>query len=107
MKTPELKFRWKYKCYELRACPEKLAALYPGEPNTTIDLVMWDKYENGKAYTFSLAYFVRGKECYYLKFAGPRPFVYVDDKDIPVLWKGLKLAQKALDVFFDQTEGMQ
>lgn len=105
MKTPELKFSWKYKNYELSACPIRLAAMYPGEPNTTIDLVMWNKDANGKAYCFSLAYFVRGKEGYYLKFAGPRPFVYADDKDIPVLWKGLKLAQKALNVFFDQTEG--
>lgn len=107
MKPPELKFRWKYKCYELRACPERLVAMYPGEPNTTIDLVMWDKYENGKDYCFSLAFFVRGKEGYSLRFVGPRPFENVDGDSLPVLWKGLKLAQKALNVFFYQTEGKQ
>lgn len=99
-----LRFRWKYKDIELRACPKQLAALDPNEPNTTIDLVKWFTSSSGKRLCYSLGYFVRGSEGYDFRFVGDRPFDDIKGKDIPVVWKALRLAQKCLDQYFKETE---
>ena len=49
--TGELDFNWKYKDYELRACPTSLARLNPDDKNTTIDFVKWFKPADGKSLT--------------------------------------------------------
>lgn len=95
-----LEFNWKYKNYELRACPKHLARFTPYEPNETIDFVSWKKDGKGKDYCFSLAYFLKGSEGYYLKFVGDRPFQYIDEDDVPYVWKALNAAQKILDAFW-------
>ena len=96
-----LEFSFKYKDYELRACPKRLARFSPDEPNETIDLVKWDK-SGDKPYTFSLAYFERYSEGYRLKFVGDRPFEHIDKEDLPILWGVLKQAQEILDYFFEE-----
>ena len=100
MANAQLEFRWKYKNYELMACPKQLARFTPDEPNETIDLVLWKKDKAGKDYCFSLAYFRKDSEGYYLKFVGNRPFQYIDEEDVPFVWNALNAAQKILDAFF-------
>lgn len=100
MKNTHLDFYWKYKSYELRACPKHLARLTPEEPNETIDLVFWEEDSKGKDYCFSLAYFIKDSEGYRLNFVGDRPFRYIDEGDIPLVWNALNAAQKILDAFF-------
>lgn len=97
----QLEFRWKYKNYELRACPKHLARFTPDEPNETIDFVLWEKDGNGKDFCFSLAYFIKGSGSYDLKFVGDRPFQYIAEEDVPYVWKALNAAQTVLDAFFD------
>ena len=101
---PKLEFSRKIGNIELRACPLTLARLNDDDPNTTIDIVMWQKDSKGKPYCFSIAYWKRDKEGYYLHFVGARPFLYVDDSRVPELWKAMQEAQKVLDAWFDETE---
>ena len=96
-----LEFSFKYKDYELLACPKHLVRFSPEEPNETIDLVKWDK-SGDKPYCFSLAYFERYSEGYRLKFVGDRPFEYIDKKDLPIIWSVLKQAQEMLDQFYEE-----
>lgn len=99
----ELEFSFKYKNYELRACPKHLVHFHPDDKNETIDLVRWE-HDGEKPYCFSLAYFRRNDEGYSLYFVGGRPFRYIDDKDVKVLWLALKHAQEILDEFFDMED---
>ena len=94
----KLEFNWKYKDYELRAVPKRLARFSEDEENTTIELLKWNTKENGEKYCFTIAYWIY-KEGYELKFVGDRMFKYTDDEDIALIWQQLKLAQKVLDKF--------
>lgn len=95
-----LEFSFKYKDYELRACPKRLVELYPDEPNETIDLIKWYEH-NGKKLCYSLAYFERYDEGYRLKFVGSRPFDDIEKEDVKVIWSALKHAQEILDEFYE------
>jgi len=96
--TGELDFNWKYKDYELRACPTSLARLNPDDKNTTIDFVKWFRPADGKKpYCFSIAYFVKDNEGYDLKFVGDRPFKYIEEEDLLVCWTALKMASGLLN----------
>lgn len=100
----ELNFKWRYKDYELRACPRTLARLNEEDKNETIDLIKWDRHDdNNKEYCFSLAYWERDKEGYDLTLVGSRIFEYIDEEDLEEVWKQLKVAQKMLDAFFEAT----
>lgn len=101
MADKQLEFSWKYKNYELVACPKHLARFSADEPNETIDFVYWTKEHNGKSYCFSLAYFTKGSEGYTLRFVGDRPFRYIEKEDIQPVWCALDAAQKILDIFFE------
>ena len=105
-KTPKLEFSRKIGNIELCACPHSLARLRDDDPNTTINIKMWQKDSNGKPYTFSIAYWKRDKEGYYLHFVGARPFLYVDESRVPELWEAMQEAQKVLDAWFDDSEAM-
>ena len=105
-KTPKLTFNRKIGNIELRACPPRLAPMYKGEPNDTIDAVMWQEDSHGKPWCFSIAYFKRGEEGYSLYFVGARPFMYVAEERVPELWEALHEAQSVLDGWFDDTEAM-
>jgi hypothetical protein len=101
----KLEFSIKYKDYEIRACPKRLARVSPDEINETIDFVKWSKdSKTGRDYCFSIAYFKRDSEGYYLHFVGRRPFDYIDHEDIGTLWELLKTAQGVLDNFFSLEE---
>ena len=102
--SPKLEFNRKIGNIELRACPHSLARLRDDDPNATIDIVMWQKDAKGKPYCFSIAYWRRDKEGYYLHFVGARPFLYVDDSRVPELWEAMQEAQKVLDAWFYETE---
>lgn len=93
---------FKYKDYELRACPKHLARFSPEEKNTTIDFVKWNTDSTGRKYCFSLAYFVRDSEGYDLRFVGSRPFEYIADEDVKIVWSALKHAQEILNEFFHE-----
>lgn len=96
-----LEFSFKYKDYELKACPKRLVRFSPEETNETIDFVKWDR-SSVKPYCFSLAYFERYDEGYRLKFVGDRPFTEIDKEDLPIIWGVLKQAQEILDQFYEE-----
>lgn len=100
----DLEFSWKYKDYELKACPKRLARFSDDEKNETINLVKWSETWDGKRYCLSLAYFVRYKEGYELNFVGNRPFEDIAPEDLPKVWEALKTAQVVLDAFFAMEE---
>ena len=94
----ELNFNWKYKDYELRACPSCLVKLNPNDKNITIDFVKWlFDYENEEKRCISIAYFVKTKEGYDLKFVGNRPFEHVESEDLAVCWAALEMAYNLLN----------
>jgi hypothetical protein len=95
----QLEFNWKYKDYELRACPRRLARLEDDESNETIDFVKWYDY-HGKRACYSLAYWQETSEGYDLKFVGDRPFRDIEIEDLSTIWTALHLAQKVLDGWF-------
>ena len=101
----ELKFSYKYKDYELRACPERLVKFQEDEKNETIDFVKWNMDSKGDRYCFSLAYWIRDKEGYDLKFVGNRPFEHIDAEDVEAVWTALKMAQEVLDAWFTLSKG--
>ena len=96
----DLEFSWKYKDYELTACPKRLARFSEDEKNETIDLVKWCESWEGQRLCYSLAYFIRESEGYDLRFVGNRPFEDIDAEDVPKVWEALKTAQAVLDAFF-------
>ena len=99
-----LEFNIKYKDFELRACPKRLARFDPNEPNETINFVRWETDESGRRYCYSLAYFKRDSEGYDLKFVGRRPFEFIAKEDIVNIWSLLEMAQNVLDKFFEVGE---
>ena len=99
-----LEFSFKYKDYELRACPKHLVRLSPEEKNETIDFVKWEIDSTGRKYCFSLAYLERDSVGYKLYFVGSRPFEYIADEDLKILWRALKYAQEILDEFFNEED---
>lgn len=60
----DLEFSWKYKDYELKACPKLLVRFHENEKNETINLVKWSESREDKRFCWSLASFIRGKEGY-------------------------------------------
>ena len=98
----DLNFNFRYKDYELKACPSRLVRFDPEEPNETIDLVKWDMTDDDRPFCFSLAYFSRGSDGYSLRFVGDRPFEYIDAEDVPIVWIMLKQAQEILDRYFEE-----
>ena len=103
---PKLEFNRKIGNIEVRACPPQLVDMCDGKPNETIDVVQWHKDADGKPWCFSIAYFVRCDEGFDLKFVGARPFMYVAEERVPELWEALHEAQKVLDAWFYDSEGM-
>lgn len=96
-----LEFSFKYKDYELRACPKRLVRFYPEDPNETIDLIKYDS-SGETPFCYSLAYFERYDEGYRLRFVGDRPFKEIDKEDLPIIWGVLKQAQEILDQFYEE-----
>ena len=95
----KLEFNWKYKDYELRAVPKHLVRFDDDEENITIDLIKWNKREDGSRYCYSIAYWRYTNEGYELRIVGDRIFKDIDVKDVAIIWEQMKLAQKVLDKF--------
>lgn len=96
----ELNFSWKYKDYELRACPKCLVKTRIYDKNETIDFIKWATNSDDKKYCFSLAYWRREDEGYELKFVGNRPFDEIETEDIEKVWGALRMAQNVLNEWF-------
>ena len=89
----EFNFNWKYKDYELRmTTPLSNDTHY-------LELVKWQEY-NGKPSCFTLAYFKEDSEGYYLKFVGNRPFEYIDEEDLEIIWKALEMANNVINDYW-------
>lgn len=101
MNEQKLEFNWEYKDYALKACPRRLVRFEDNEPNETIDLIKYNIGSDGKRYCYSLAYWKKDSEGYYLHFVGGRPFKDIETEDIDVVWKAMGVAQKVLDGWFD------
>ena len=81
----ELNFNWKYKDYELRACPKHLVRFSDDEENETIDLIKWQT----------------DKEGFDLILVGTRVFDEIEEDDLEMVWDQLHTAQLVLDRFWD------
>ena len=95
----DLRFSVKYKDYEIRACPKRLASFGCHEKNTTIELVKWEDINTEKPYCFTLAYFRSTSGSYNLTFVNGRPFEYITQEDLPIIWNTLKQAHEMLEAF--------
>ena len=94
----ELDFNWKYKDYELRACPASLIRLSPDDKNTTINFIKWSgPVTDKKRFCISIAYFIKGNEGYNLHFVGDRPFEHIANEDLAICWDALKMASNLLN----------
>lgn len=101
----ELRFNWNYKDYSIKAVPKCLVRFEESDINETIELIKW--YYNKKSdklNCFTLAYWIKDDEGYYLKFVGGRPFEEIDALDVETIWRKLKEAQKVLDKFWAEDE---
>lgn len=102
MNSMELNFNWKYKDYELRACPKRLVKFSEYEQNETIDFIKWQtSKKDGERYCFSLAYWKRGKDGFDLRLVKTRAFDEIDEEDLAIIWKQLHIAQLVLDKFWE------
>jgi hypothetical protein len=98
----ELNYNWKYRDYELRACPRTLTRLNKEDQNETIDLIKWEtSKEDSKRYCFSLAYWQRDKEGFDLTLVGTRIFDEIEEDDVAMVWEQLHTAQLVLDIFWE------
>jgi len=78
---------WKYADYEIRTYKSSDANTLP-----FIELVKWFYEENQKPHCIVLASYEWDSEGGELHFVGNRPFEYIADLDIQVIWKQLWLA---------------
>ena len=85
----EFSFNWKHKDYEIR----KTHSINSNDEYW--ELVKWQEH-NGKKTCFTLAHF-KGTETCDLVFIGNRPFEYIDDEDLGVVWDALKMCQATLE----------
>jgi hypothetical protein len=87
-------FSYKFNDLELRSCGKQL--LYDNNPNTA-NIVKW---EDDACYT--ICYFEKDKEGYYLKFVGDRPLK--DEIDWIELKKLIIIGYEKLTEYFDEIE---
>ena len=80
---------------EVRSCNQSLCGR---DPHETAEIVQWWERHNDRPWCWVLAYWVRGKEGYDLKFVGDRAFE--PDVDRKVFWKLAKKGQRRLGKHF-------
>ena len=86
----DMKFNWRYKSYEIRSVNKHLLDEAPHE--------RMELLKHGEESHFTLAHWVQSREGYYsLKFVNNRPFNFIDEGDIPIVWEMLRIAQEILD----------
>lgn len=101
-----LEFNYKYKDYEVRACPKHLIRLSDSDENEAIDFVKWETTKNGEPYCFSIAYWRKNEKdgTYSLCFVEDRFVRYVNQEDVLAIWKILTMAQTTLDEWRETTK---
>ena len=89
----EFNFNWKYKEFEIRKTEN------PSSGIAYWELVKW-QHIRGKDSCFTLASFHKGSEDWELKFCGNRPFEHIDEEDLMVIWRMLKMTCNALNDYY-------
>ena len=89
-----MKFNLRFGELELRSCGKHL--LSDGEHNRA-EIVKWAYDTDKKEYCWTVAYWNKGKEGYYLQFVSGRPF----DLDSKLFMKLAKQEQQMLDDAFN------
>jgi len=94
-----MKFSNRIDNLELRSCGDHL--LVTGVPHNTAEIVEWSKKTQNydDSHCWAVAYWIKGKEGYDLKFVGARPFANTIDKHI--FWMLAKAGQMILEQFFE------
>ena len=92
-----MKFSNKIGNLELRSCG--IGLIITGVPHDRAEIVEWASDES---HCWAIAYWIKGKESYDLKFVGNRPFVESVNKD--TFWMLAKSGQVILDQFFEMEE---
>ena len=64
------------------------------ETNRDPEIVQWNTSETGKEYCFTVLWFKRGSEDWYIEFVGDRPLTVENQES---LWKLMKYGQTVLD----------
>jgi len=92
-----MKFSNKIDNLELRSCDDGL--FVTGVPHDTAEIVEWAADDS---HCWAIAYWIKGKEGYDLKFVGDRPFANTVDKY--TFWMLAKAGQMILEQFFEMEE---
>ena len=93
-------FHWKYNEFEIRTIQTHYIDTNKTLPY--IELVKWIYKENEKPYCFTLAYYKWDSEGGELIFVGNRPFEFIAEIDIQIIWKQLWLACKMLQDVYEK-----
>ncbi len=91
-------FSWKYKDFEIRT-----THTYGKIQEPYVELVKWEDY-NGRRTCFTLAYWDVSEDGAELRFVCDRPFEYLAEIDVSVIWKQLFLAQQMFEDAIRQDE---
>ena len=73
------------------------------EHNRPAEIVCWARNGDGTEYCYTLLWYRKDKEGYYVEFVGRRPF----DNDSSVLWEMMEYGQDVLDAKFKLEERLQ
>ena len=100
----ELNFYWRMGDYALEAVPKRLVRFNGDEPNETIDLVKYYKYQ-GRECKYSIGYFWYNEHepCWELKFVGER-FKELRKADLVAVFEMLAAAYDTLEAWNRRAE---
>jgi hypothetical protein len=89
----DLNINWTFEDFEIR----KTNRIVGGQPYW--ELVKWQTH-NGQRSCFTLAFFDETSEGWELRFVGNRPFEYIDNDKVVIVWKALCMVNKTLNEYF-------
>ena len=98
-----LRYKKKYKDFEIRACNEFLLSENKRFPNCTIKLVKWSEYK-GEKFCFTLAYYVKTGREFALHVLEDRFKDYIDDLDYKRIFTELIRAKEVLQEWSDAND---
>ena len=87
----EFTYNWKHKNYEIRKTKSV------SSDNEYWELIKWEEYNSNRT-CFTLAYF-KGLEEPDLIFVGNRPFEYIEEEDLGIVWDALKMCQQTFTYY--------
>ena len=98
-----LRYKKKYKNFEIRACNRYLLKGTKENPNCTIELVKW--YErDGEKFCFALAYYAKTGKEFTLNILEDRFRDYIDDSDYKRIFTELIRAREVLEEWSDAND---